>query len=176
MLRPHYAIQLSLEERQQLAAVLRAGKTQQRVVLRAAAILLADNGLKNQEIADELATSRNWVQKWRKRFAQHELKTPPPGQEANPLARLQALDDLPRSGRPAGFSPSGPPPGGECGLSEGAGLQRVFALQRTRPGTIGGRTRRHHHDEPGNGPADFGGDGAETASISLLVDPHRSGV
>lgn len=70
MLRPQYAIKLRLEERQQLEALLRAGKTQQRVALRAAAILLADNGLKNQEIADELATSRHWGQKWRKRFAQ----------------------------------------------------------------------------------------------------------
>ena len=31
MLRPRYAIQLSVEERQQIEALLRAGKTQQQV-------------------------------------------------------------------------------------------------------------------------------------------------
>jgi transposase-like protein len=77
MLPPQYAIQLSLEEWQQLEEVLRAGRTQQRMALRAAAMLLADNGLKNREIADELATSRAWVQKWRKRFARYEMKTRP---------------------------------------------------------------------------------------------------
>ena len=60
---------MSVGERQQLAALLRAGKTPQLMARRAAAMLLADEGRKNQEIADELATSRHWVQKWRKRFA-----------------------------------------------------------------------------------------------------------
>ena len=64
MLRPQYAIQLSVEERQQIEALLRAGKTQQRVAKRAAALLLADQGMNNQAIADELVTSRHWVQKW----------------------------------------------------------------------------------------------------------------
>jgi len=69
MLHPQYEIQLRVEERQQIEALLRAGKTQQRVAKRAAAILLGDEGMNNQEIADHLETSRNWVQKWRKRFA-----------------------------------------------------------------------------------------------------------
>jgi len=112
---------LSVEERQQIEARLRAGKTQQRVAKRAAAILLADEGMNNQEIADALATTRHWVQKWRKRFAQYEEKPQPPGQEADLLARVQALDDLPRSGRPPVFSPSGPPRGRPRGLSGGSG-------------------------------------------------------
>jgi transposase len=69
------------------------------------AILLADEGMNNQEIAESVETSRHWVQKWRKRFAQSEVKPPPPGQEASPLVQLPALDDLPRSGRPPVFSP-----------------------------------------------------------------------
>jgi Homeodomain-like domain len=130
MLCPQYAIRLSVEERQQLEALLRAGKTPQRMARRAAAVLLADEGRNNQEIADELATSRHWVQKWRKRFAHYEVNSPPSGPEAEPLARLQVLDDLPRSGRPPVFSPTGPPPGGQCGVSggAGAGFQRVLAL------------------------------------------------
>jgi hypothetical protein len=107
MLRPEYEIKLSLEERQQIEALLRAGKTEQRVAKRAAAMLLADDGMNNQHIADELETSRNWVQKWRKRFAQYEAKTPPVGQEPDPVVRLEALNDMARSGRPPVFSPAG---------------------------------------------------------------------
>src|SRR5215470_13328040 len=178
MLHPQYEIQLRVEERQQIEALLRAGKTQQRVAKRAAAILLGDEGMNNQEIADHLETSRDWVQKWRKRFAQYEVKPPPPGQEAGPLMRLPALHDLPRSGRPPVFSPAGPPCGGERGLSgrAGAGLQRVFAVQRARPGAVGGRARRSHYDESSDGPTDFGRDGAEAASGALLADTHRPGV
>jgi transposase len=61
---------LSVAERQQIEALLRAGKTQQRVAKRAAAILLADDGMNNQAIAEHLETSRPWVQKWRQRCAQ----------------------------------------------------------------------------------------------------------
>lgn len=116
MLSPQYKIELSFEERQQIEALLRAGKTEQRVAKRAAMILLADDGLNNQEMADELEAPRNWVQKWRKRFAQYEVKVPPAGEEADPVARLQALEDLPRSGRPPVFSPSGSADRGEHGV------------------------------------------------------------
>ena len=131
MLCPQYGRRLSVEERQQIEAWLRAGKTPQRVATRAAAILLADQGMKNQEIAAALATSRPWVQKWRKRFAQDEVKPQPPGQGADLLARLQALDDCPRSGRPPVFSPSPPLCGSPRRLSggSGAGLYRVLAFQ-----------------------------------------------
>ena len=84
MLRPQSAIQLSVEERQQLEALLRAGKTPQRLARRVAAILLADEGRNNQEIADELATARHWVQKWRKRFARYQVPSPPSGPETPP--------------------------------------------------------------------------------------------
>jgi uncharacterized membrane protein len=79
LLRPRYAIQLSVEERQQIEALLRAGKTQQRVAKRAAAILLADAGMNHQAIAEHLETSRPGVQKWRKRCAPYEVKAPPSG-------------------------------------------------------------------------------------------------
>ena len=55
MLCPRYTIQLSVEERQQIEALLRAGKTQQRVAKRAAAILLAEAGMNNQEIVDHFS-------------------------------------------------------------------------------------------------------------------------
>jgi hypothetical protein len=107
MLVPHYEIRLSAAEQQALAALQRAGKTPPQTVRRVSIVLLAHAGLSNQAIADHVGTSRNLVQKWRKRFALYE---PPPlraAEEVDPGARLGALADLPRSGRPADFSPAG---------------------------------------------------------------------
>lgn len=108
MLVPHYEIRLSAEEQQALEALQRAGKTPQQTVRRVSILLLAHEGLANQAIADQVGTSRNLVQKWRKRFA---LYQPPPlmeEEEVDPVVRLAALQDLPRSGRPPDFSPTGP--------------------------------------------------------------------
>lgn len=109
MLVPQYEIQLSTAEQQALAALQRAGKTPQQTVRRVSLLLLAHAGLSNQAIADQVGTSRNLVQKWRKRFALYE---PPPlmvEEEVDPVARIAAVQDLPRSGRPPAFSPSGAP-------------------------------------------------------------------
>jgi hypothetical protein len=108
MLLPYYEIRLSAAERQALETLQRAGKTPQQTVRRVSILLLAHAGLSNQAIADEVGTSRNLVQKWRKRFALYE---PPPlgaEDESDPVARVAALHDLPRSGRPLAFSPAGP--------------------------------------------------------------------
>jgi hypothetical protein len=107
MLVPHYEIQLSAAEQQALAALPRAGKTPQQRVRRVTILLLAQEGLSNQAIADRVGTSRNLVQKWRKRFALYE---PPPviaEEEADLVARLATLQDLPRSGHPPALSPAG---------------------------------------------------------------------
>jgi hypothetical protein len=111
MLVPHYEIRLSAAEQQALEALQRAGKTPQQTVRRVNVLLLAHAGLSNQAIADQVGTSRNLVQKWRKRFA---LYQPPPlmtEEAVDPVARLTALQDLPRSGRPPAFSPAGTPHG-----------------------------------------------------------------
>jgi hypothetical protein len=108
MLVPHYEIRLSAAEQQALEALQRAGKTPQQTVRRVNILLLAQAGLSNQAIAAQVGTSRNLVQKWRKRFALYE---PPPlmaAEAVGPGARLGALQDLPRSGRPPAFSPAGP--------------------------------------------------------------------
>ena len=107
MLVPHYEIRLSPTEQQALEALQRAGKTPQQTVRRVSILLLAHEGLSNQAIADQVGTSRNLVQKWRKRFALYE---PPPllaDVEVDPVARLAAVQDFPRSGRPPAFSPAG---------------------------------------------------------------------
>jgi hypothetical protein len=115
MLVPHYEIQLSAAEQQALAALQRAGKTPQQTVRRVTILLLAHEGLANQAIADQVGTSRNLVQKWRKRFALYEPPLLVAEEEVDPVARLAALQDLPRSGRPPAFSPPGPAHGrGRC--------------------------------------------------------------
>ena len=107
MLVPHYAIRLSAAEQQALEALQRAGKTPQQTVRRVSILLLAHEGLSNQAIADQVGTSRNLVQKWRKRFALYEPKFLVVEEAVDPVARLGALQDLPRSGRPPDFSPAG---------------------------------------------------------------------
>jgi hypothetical protein len=59
-------------------------------VIRAKMILLAAEGLGNDEIAARLDTRREVVSEWRKRFFRH---------------RLAGLEELPRPGRPRAFSP-----------------------------------------------------------------------
>lgn len=61
-----------------------------RDVIRAKIILLAAEGLPNDVIASRLDTPRQIVSKWRKRFC---------------LARLPGLEEQPRGGRQARFSP-----------------------------------------------------------------------
>ena len=61
-------------------------------VTRARMILLASEGLQNDEIAEELNTPREVVSLWRKRFF-HE--------------RLKGLDERARPGRPRVFPPRG---------------------------------------------------------------------
>lgn len=59
-------------------------------VIRAKIILLAAQGLGNDEIAAKLDTRREVVSMWRKRFFED---------------RLEGLEERPRPGRPRSFSP-----------------------------------------------------------------------
>lgn len=70
-------------------------------VVRAQMIVLAAQGLSNQEIANRLRTRREVVCLWRKRFFEQ---------------RLEGLEERPRPGRPRAF----PPRGGR--RNQGAGL------------------------------------------------------
>ena len=69
-------------------------------VIRAKIVLLAVQGLSNEQIAARLDTHREVVCKWRRRFSRY---------------RLAGLEELPRPGRPRAFSPSG----GRGGQSHG---------------------------------------------------------
>jgi transposase len=85
-----YTIQLSPEERSALEARARKYTLPYRDVFRAQVVLLAAQGLRNDQIAQRLNAGRDVVSKWRKRFFQH---------------RLAGLEELPRSGRPDLFPP-----------------------------------------------------------------------
>lgn len=85
-----FVITLTKEERTELLARSRRYTSAYWEVIRAKIVLLAAEGLDNDVIAARLDTPRQIVSKWRKRFC---------------TQRLPGLEDLPRSGRPARFSP-----------------------------------------------------------------------
>ena len=64
---------LSDEEREQLERWTRRRSSAQALALRARIVLLAAEGLKNTEIAEQLEISRATAATWRARFAEHRL-------------------------------------------------------------------------------------------------------
>jgi DNA-binding CsgD family transcriptional regulator len=86
-----YRIELSDEEREVLVSLARSYTLPYWQVTRAQMVLLAADGLRNDEIAARLNCRREVVSQWRKRF--HEQ-------------RLAGLQDRPRRGRPPTFPPS----------------------------------------------------------------------
>jgi transposase len=72
-----------------LEAWARRRTSAQALALRSRIVLLAADGLKNTEIAEQLGTGRPMITKWRNRFAEH---------------RLDGLGDEPRPGRPRTIS------------------------------------------------------------------------
>ncbi len=88
--RSPYVIELSAAERTRLGAIARKYTSPYRDVIRAKIALYAADGLGNDVIAARLDTPRQIVSKWRKRFFEE---------------RLAGLEEQPRGGRPALFSP-----------------------------------------------------------------------
>lgn len=85
-----WVIELSTTEQQRLEATARKYTSSYRDVVRAKIVLYAAAGLDNDEIAARLDTPRQIVSKWRKRFFEE---------------RFRGLEERPRDGRPARFSP-----------------------------------------------------------------------
>lgn len=85
-----YRIELSDEERSVLTERARSSNAAYRQVVRARIILYAAEGMESATIAARLDCTRSFVSRVRKRFFEE---------------RLTALEERPRTGRPARFSP-----------------------------------------------------------------------
>ena len=86
-----YRIELSDDERSVLQSMARSYTLPYWQVVRAQMVLLAAEGLRNDQIAARCNCRREVVSQWRKRFFE---------------CRLEGLEDLPRRGRPPTFPPS----------------------------------------------------------------------
>jgi hypothetical protein len=89
--RSPFIITLSDVERKELEQIASQYTSPYYLVVRAKAVLMAAQGLKNKTIGERLSLPRQIVSKWRKRFYRE---------------RLDGITDRPRSGRPSVFSPS----------------------------------------------------------------------
>ncbi len=85
-----YRIELSEEERSALTERARSSNAPYRQVIRARVVLYAADGMESANIAARLDCTRSFVSRVRKRFFEQ---------------RLNALEERPRPGRPARFSP-----------------------------------------------------------------------
>ena len=85
-----YVLNLTTDQRLELEARARRYTSPYREVMRAKMIIMAAQGLDNDEIAARLDTSRVIVSKWRKRFFEEGLS---------------GLEERPRGGRPRVFPP-----------------------------------------------------------------------
>jgi transposase len=70
MFTPAKALSINLDQKKRLDFLTKSGKTPQKLVFRAQIILLASEGISNNQIAKTLTTSRPTVILWRHRFAQ----------------------------------------------------------------------------------------------------------
>ena len=110
MSRPGPEIRLSTEEREILLRWMRSSKTEQRMVERARAVLLASSGLSGKEVALKMKTRAARISKWLRRFAQDRIAGLSDNVRSGEKRRnytsltekriLKALDEPP----PAGYS------------------------------------------------------------------------
>ena len=66
-------IELTSEEHAELTALVRSKLTSVRLTLRARIVLLAAQGLRNMDIAEQVGVGRVQVSRWRGRYAQSRL-------------------------------------------------------------------------------------------------------
>ena len=95
------ALAVTPEARRELERLVRSGKTEQRVALRARIILGAADGRSNNTLARELGTSRPTVIDWRRRFAEGGVKAlagdRPRGRSFAPLAVAKTAEIITRT-------------------------------------------------------------------------------
>jgi transposase len=100
-------IGLSEAERNELERLVRARRTEQRLVLRARIVLLAGAGLTSSEVARRLRVDVSTVRQWRARWvASMELPLRDPLRDRSVAeAVAERLADAPKSGAPARITP-----------------------------------------------------------------------
>jgi transposase len=132
------ALTVTPAARQELERLVRSGKTEQRIALRARIILGAADGKSNNALARELNTSRPTVIDWRRRFAEGGVEAldddRPRGRSFQPLAGAKAAEIITRT-------QSAPQPATQwscrrmakaCGVSK-ASVQRVWHASGLKP-------------------------------------------
>lgn len=126
------------EARQELERIVRSGKTEQRIALRARIILGAADGKSNNLLATELKTSRPTVLDWRRRFAEGGAKAldddRPRGRSFKPLARAKTAEIITRtqSAPQQATQWSCSSMARACGVSK-ASVQRVWHANGLKP-------------------------------------------
>jgi len=90
---PAPALAVSDSDREALTALVRAGTSEQRAVMRARVVLRAAEGVANTHIGAELGVAPMTVQLWRRRYAE---------------AGLAGLVDAPRPGHPPTYGRENP--------------------------------------------------------------------
>jgi transposase len=145
-MRPIKRIELVEEDRVELERIVRARRSEARMIERARIVLCAAEGLKGLEIAERVGCSEPTVIKWRGRYAEHGI---------------EGLRDAPRSGPPLTHGP------------ETRAL--LIAKACTRPPTTpeGARRERWTYEELG---AAVGMSGSQAHTILARADikPHRT--
>jgi hypothetical protein len=94
-------IELTVDERSELERMARGQVLAHRTVIRAQVVLAFADGKTVSAVARQVGRQRRIVRQWADRFVRK---------------RLGGLNDAPRSGRPARFSPSGRAALGEAGV------------------------------------------------------------
>ncbi|MGH6853153.1 MAG: helix-turn-helix domain-containing protein, partial [Methylocella sp.] len=132
------ALGITPEIRRELERIIRSGKTEQRVVLRARIILGAAVGTSNNALASALGTSRPTVLNWRHRFFEGGVKAlysdRPRGRGFKPLSRSREAEIVAKTQAPPSRATqwSCRSMAKACGVSK-ASVQRVWHAHGLKP-------------------------------------------
>lgn len=143
------ALVLTPKDRQDLERLVRSGKTEQRLALRARIVLGAADGASNSALAKALQTSRPTVIAWRHRFADGGVPAlsddRPRGRSFEPLSRAQEAEIIANTQRPPTHATqwSCRSMAHLCGVSP-ASVQRVWHAHGLKPHLI--KTFKLSHD------------------------------
>jgi transposase len=132
------ALAVAPEDRRELERIVRSGKTEQRVALRARIVLGAAAGKSNAALAKELKTSRPTVIDWRARFAEGGMAAlyddRPRGRSFRPLVRAKQAEVIARmqTAPPRATQWSCRRMAEICGISK-ASVQRIWQANGLKP-------------------------------------------